>query len=262
MMPFDAYRCYISLKSHFTKESYDYHKVGVLTRVKKETFYKRKDRFWFEKFSRQKNDKEVVDFFVSNFVSTTDPSRMYIGELVKNGEERYVDWKKRTQSLSYMFKEESEFLFKDHKMDEVFDCSKGHPIVLRKFLGGNISLETLVIYDRILGYGNDSDIVRSEMAEIHQLQEEIYSSVMNFPYMNAAAKTEHINLLSELVEKQKIMYARLSLSDDPDAEIMKQEMTKSAEMMGLPKGVDMSVIFNQMSEMIELMRKQFDIGTF
>ena len=133
MMPFDAYRCYISLKSHFTKESYDYHKVGVLTRVKKETFYKRKDRFWFEKFSRQKNDKEVVDFFVSNFVSTTDPSRMYIGELVKNGEERYVDWKKRTQSLSYLFREESESLFKDHQMDEVFDCNKGHPIILKKF---------------------------------------------------------------------------------------------------------------------------------
>ena len=157
MMPFDAYRCYISLKSHFTKESYDYHKVGVLNRVKKETFYKRKDRFWFEKFSRQKNDKEVVDFFVSNFVSTTDPSRMYIGELVKNGEERYVDWKKRTQSLSYVFREESESLFKDHQMDEVFDCSKGHPIILKKFLGGNISLETLVIYDRILGYGKDFD---------------------------------------------------------------------------------------------------------
>ena len=156
-MPFDAYRCYISLKSHFTKESYDYHKVGVLNRVKKETFYKRKDRFWFEKFSRQKNDKEVVDFFVSNFVSTTDPSRMYIGELVKNGEERYVDWKKRTQSLSYLFREESESLFKDHQMDEVFDCSKGHPIILKKFLGGNISLETLVIYDRILGYGKNFD---------------------------------------------------------------------------------------------------------
>ena len=157
MMPFDAYRCYISLKSHFTKESYDYHKVGVLSRVTKKTFYKRKDRFWFEKFSRQKNDKEVVDFFVSNFVSTTDPSRMYIGELVKNGEERYVDWKKRTQSLAYVFREESELLFKDHQMDEVFDCSKGHPIILKKFLGGNISLETLVIYDRILGYGKDFD---------------------------------------------------------------------------------------------------------
>ena len=99
MMPFDAYRCYISLKSHFTKESYDYHKVGVLTRVKKETFYKRKDRFWFEKFSRQKNDKEVVDFFVSNFVSTTDPSRMYIcdGSVVLTK----LDTKKSTTSLSF-----------------------------------------------------------------------------------------------------------------------------------------------------------------
>ena len=81
--------------------------------------------------------------------------------------------------------------------------------------------------------------------------------------MSAADKTEHINLLCmKLVEKQKVMYARLSLSDDPDAETMRKEMMKSAEMMGLPKGVDMSIIFNQMSEMIELMRKQFDIGTF
>ena len=66
--------------------------------------------------------------------------------------------KRVTQSLSYVFKEESEFLFKDKRVDEVFDCSKGHPIViLKKFLGGNISLETLVIYDRILGYGKDFD---------------------------------------------------------------------------------------------------------
>ena len=107
----------------------------------------------------------------------------------------------------------------------------------------------------------DSDIVRAEMAEIHQLQEDIYSSVMNFPYMNAAEKADHVNSLSVLVEKQKIMYARLKLSDDPDAEVMREEITKSAEMMGLPKGVDMSIIFNQMSEMITLMREQFDIGT-
>ena len=108
----------------------------------------------------------------------------------------------------------------------------------------------------------DSDIVRSEMAEIHQLQEEIYSNVMKFPYMSVADKTEHVNLLAELVEKQKIMYARLSLSKDPDAETMREEIMKSAQAMGLPKNVDMSVIFNQMSEMISLMRDQFDIGTF
>ena len=63
---------------------------------------------------------------------------MYIREMIKTGEDRYVDWKKRTQSLSYVFREESESLFKDKKVDEIFDCSKGHPIVLKKFLGGNI----------------------------------------------------------------------------------------------------------------------------
>ena len=70
---------------------------------------------------------------------------------------RYIDWKKKVESLSYVFKEESEDLFQENEVDEVFDCSQGHPIVLKKFLGGNISLETLVIYDRILGYGKDFD---------------------------------------------------------------------------------------------------------
>jgi hypothetical protein len=157
MMPFDAYRCYLSLKNHFTQDHYDFHKKEGRSRVTKQTFYKRKDRFWFERFSRQKNDKEVVDFFVSNFVSTTDPAKMYIREMIQTGEDRYIDWKKRTQSLAYTFKEESEYLFKENSMDKVFDCSQGHPIVLKKFLGGNISLETLVIYDRILGYGKDFD---------------------------------------------------------------------------------------------------------
>jgi len=157
MMPFDAYRCYLSLKNHFTLDHYDFHKKEGRSRVTKQTFYKRKDRFWFERFARQKNDKEVVDFFVSNFVSTTDPAKMYIREMIQTGEDRYIDWKKRTQSLAYTFKEESESLFEENNMDKVFDCSQGHPIVLKKFLGGNISLETLVIYDRILGYGKDFD---------------------------------------------------------------------------------------------------------
>ena len=59
MMPFDAYRCYISLKSHFTKESYDYHKVGVLTRVKKETFYKEKIDFGLKNFQDKKMIKKL-----------------------------------------------------------------------------------------------------------------------------------------------------------------------------------------------------------
>ncbi len=145
------------MKNHFTKDNYDYQKYAGKVRATREAFYKRKDRFWFEKFSRQKNDKEVVEFFVSNFVSTTDPSTMWIGEMIKEGEGRYTDWKKKVQSLSYIFKEEVSNLFDNKKVDDVFDCSKGHPPILKSYLGGDTSLETMVICDRIFEYGKDFD---------------------------------------------------------------------------------------------------------
>ena len=157
MMPFDAYRCYLSLKNHFTKDHYDYHKYRGKTRATVQAFYKRKDRFWFEKFARQKNDKEVEEFFVSNFIYSTDPATMWIGEMIKEGDGRYTEWKKKVQSLSYIFKEETESVFDNRKVDDVFNCSKGHPPILKSYLGGSTSLETMVICDIIFGYGKDFD---------------------------------------------------------------------------------------------------------
>ena len=104
----------------------------------------------------------------------------------------------------------------------------------------------------------DSDIVRAEMAEIQELQEEVFDNVMKFQYMNDSDKLHHINVLEKLIEKQKIVYARLSLSDDPDAKKMKEEILKSAVMMGLPKNVDVNLMFNQMSDMMKVMRQQLD----
>ena len=156
-MPFDAYRCYLSLKNHFTKDHYDYHKYRGKTRATVQAFYKRKDRFWFEKFARSKNDKEVEEFFVSNFIYSTDPATMWIGEMIKEGDGRYTEWKKKVQSLSYIFKEETENVFDNRKVDDVFNCSKGHPPILKSYLGGSTSLESMVIYDIIFGYGKDFD---------------------------------------------------------------------------------------------------------
>lgn len=156
-MPFDAYREYLALKNHFTKDNYDYHKYCGKSRATVQSFYKRKDRFWFEKFARNKTDKEVVDFFVANFVSCSNPESLWIGEIMKEGESRYQTWQKKVQSLSYIFKEETQTLFEENKFEQVFDSSKGHPPVLKKFLSGNISLETLVIYDRIFLFGNNFD---------------------------------------------------------------------------------------------------------
>ena len=101
----------------------------------------------------------------------------------------------------------------------------------------------------------DSDIVRSEMIEIHELQEDVYENFMRFPYMNNADRAHHIDQLSKLLEKQKIVYARLSLSEDPDAKEMKENIMQSAKSMGLPANVDVARMFDQMSEVISMMKE-------
>jgi len=158
MMPFDAYKQYLSLKNHFTKEKYDYHKYCGKSRATVQSFYKRKDRFWFEKLSRNKDDKEVIDFFISNFITCTDPSKLWIGEMIREGEGRYTSWKKRTQSLSYVFKEEVEKIFSNSNFDSTFSLDEStHPQILKEYLKDNISIETFVILDRILGFRKDWD---------------------------------------------------------------------------------------------------------
>ena len=101
----------------------------------------------------------------------------------------------------------------------------------------------------------DSDIVRSEMVEINELQEDVYENFMKFPYMNNADRAHHIDQLSKLIDKQKIVYARLSLSDDPDAKEMKEKIMESAKSMGLPSNVDVAKMFDQMSEVISMMKE-------
>ena len=55
-----------------------------------------------------------------------------------------------------------------------------------------------------------------------------------------------------------MLYTRLSLSDDPEAQEMKNRIAESAAMMGLPPNVDMNIIFNNMTSMLEVMKQQID----
>jgi len=107
-----------------------------------------------------------------------------------------------------------------------------------------------------------SPVVRAEMAEISELQEEVYSNVFKFPSMTKEDQLYHVDILNRLLEKQKVLYARLSLSDDPDAKKMKENIIQSASMMGVPSNVDMSKIFNQMSEMVDVLKDQIDKNQF
>ena len=107
-----------------------------------------------------------------------------------------------------------------------------------------------------------SDVVRAEMVEISELQEEIYGNVFKFPSMKNEEKRRHVDILEKLIEKQQIMYTRLSLSDDPEAKKMKEQIIESAKMMGIPSGTDMSQAFSQMAKMVDVLKKQIDRNEF
>lgn len=153
MTPFDVYKTYLAMKNHFTKSSYDYFKYCGKSRASINSFHKRKDRYFFEKMSRQKSDDEIKAYFVANFVECDDPQRLWIGEIIANGEQNYVNWLKRIQSLTYMFKTESEVFISKDNLDTIFECKRNqHPEILKKHLQNAITLETMVILDMILGY--------------------------------------------------------------------------------------------------------------
>ena len=108
----------------------------------------------------------------------------------------------------------------------------------------------------------DSEVVRAEMAEVSELQEEVYNNVFKFPSMSKEDKKYHVNILERLLDKQRVLYTRLSLSDDPEAKKMKDQILEGATSMGLPANIDMNLFFKNMNEMVEVMKKQIDNDQF
>ena len=104
----------------------------------------------------------------------------------------------------------------------------------------------------------DSDIIQDELKEINELQEFIYNSILTFGMMSREDKLEHIDKMAILLEKQRIMYTRLSLSDDPQALEMKENLRRSVALMGFPPETDMNILFSSMTKTIESLKKYLD----
>ena len=100
-----------------------------------------------------------------------------------------------------------------------------------------------------------SNFVQEEMKAITELQDRIYGKVFSFSTMNNDDKLEHVELLEELLNKQKILYARMTLSDDPEAKVMKDNILSSAQQLGSPPDVDLNYVFSNMTNIIEKMKK-------
>ena len=152
MEPFESYQKYLALKNHFTYKNYNYFTYHGKVKANLKSFYKRNDRFYFEKLSRQKSDEEIINFFVANFVSS---GKTWVGDLTSlNAEKIFSEWKKNKESMQYHLTEDLKFL-KDSQEDpqKAFEVQGGsHPPLLKFLLGKKIRMETVIATNRVLGF--------------------------------------------------------------------------------------------------------------
>lgn len=164
MEPFEVYRYYLALRLHFTTDKYDAIKQQGRVRASRQAFMKRQDLLAIKRVSEQYSDKEVVDFLVSNFVT----GDRWGGIFDVQAKERYTSWKKRMESLTYMFEKEvgkvTLFCEKNNiSFDQCFLSTKNqHPYIIKMYLRGDVSIETLVILNKLKDFVSSLDVELSE----------------------------------------------------------------------------------------------------
>lgn len=154
MEPFEAYRFYQSVKLHFESDTYDAVKYNYKTSAKPQSFWKRKDKYFFAKVGKRFNaPADLINYYVSHFIHDTK----WIGEMI-NDDETYNKWLKKNQSLMYVFEQD---LYKlketNESFDALLDSSDGHPQIVSAYMRDEISIETVVIINRVTQFMRVAD---------------------------------------------------------------------------------------------------------
>ena len=106
-----------------------------------------------------------------------------------------------------------------------------------------------------------SEMVRGDLQEMAELQRFCFQSAHAFPVLSDEKKMEYFNVLEELIEKQKIFNARLSLSDDPEAKEMVESMKMAAVMLGGDANKSINEIFDDLLSKVATMKDTLERGT-
>ena len=151
MNEFEAYKEYIALKLHFTSD-YDYFKYNGKTNVTPHSFDGRKDKYHFKRLATKYNDSTIREYFVANLIGNNP----WVGNMDMA---TYSQWQARTQSIEYIFQNDVENLLTNvTEFDIIFNSDKGnHPKLVKAYLGKKISLETLVLFEKLLHFRKTFD---------------------------------------------------------------------------------------------------------
>lgn len=160
MTGIEVYKMYLSLKLHFTTDTFDYLKYGNAAKASQHSFDSRRDKFFFVKLSRTFREDELKEFFVANMIVE---DKVYPATLVREGSKNYQEYIKRKQSLTYRFKEDVRTLHDiSQRFDNLFIIDGVHPPLLKAHLGGKISIETLAIFNKIFNFVENFDKIIKE----------------------------------------------------------------------------------------------------
>jgi len=147
--PFESYKLYNALKLHF-ESSYDAVKYNFKSNVTPNSFFKRKDKYFFAKLGRKHNG-ELKDYYVANFKA----GKSYIGDMMdEEGEQNYREHKRIQESIHRVFSIDINRLTEENvPFDYLFKTSdNAHPLVIKLWLQEEISLETVVILNAIFKF--------------------------------------------------------------------------------------------------------------
>ena len=148
---FDAYAMFNALKLHFTT-NYDYVRYSGKTRVNKDQFMLRKDKFQFYKLSRKYKYDELFGFFVANML--VNP-KIWVGDLLsEDADSEYKLWQKTQQSLTYVFEQDLHKLFDmvNNPEDLLRVVDTEYPLLYNLYTQDAIQLETVIIMNDLLTF--------------------------------------------------------------------------------------------------------------
>ena len=103
-----------------------------------------------------------------------------------------------------------------------------------------------------------SELVRGEIQEMATLQEFCFRSATNLALLDKEGKLDYFEALRKLLEKQKIFHARLSLSDDPEAKMVIENMKQSIVMLGANESLTIQDMFDDLMKKIEGFERMID----
>lgn len=106
----------------------------------------------------------------------------------------------------------------------------------------------------------ESEIVKESMKEMEELQRQIFLQVFELPYSSSSEKKEYVELIREFLEKQRILFFRMSLSNDPEAQEIKEQILESIKILGFSQNEDINEFFSSMENSINEIEKSLDVS--